>query len=244
VFREFEGLLAPGHSICVVAIEHSHERLERVCNPELPARREPFEDLDCGTARLLRLGVQARLDAGRSQSRKVVALPPAVAELTAERDRFATRFNCVGELAGHGCLVRGRLEEHDPLRGRELLPGMAQSPRVLGRGLAMRAEQGCALGRLRREAQNGLRVPGRLGVVRKSREIQRPVLGACECDEHLLVKSDPPIQRQRFFDGETGELVTKPHATTVAVSIPDARHSSRFVVASPASASRSQRSVC
>jgi hypothetical protein len=63
----------------------------------------------------------------------------------------------------------------------------------------------------RRELEHRLRVTGRLGVVRKPRELCRAGGRVGERCERLLMKSVPPVRRQRLLDGKARKLVAECH---------------------------------
>ena len=75
----------------------------------------------------------------------------------------------------------------------------------------MRAERSGLSRRCRRELEHRLPVTGRLGVVREPRELGRAAGWVGERRERLLMKSDPPVRRQRLLNGEARELVAECH---------------------------------
>ena len=127
-------------------------------------------------------------------------------------ERLPVHVDRLRELPDRAELARATVEELRPRLGREAV-GEPERPRVLGGGLAMRPDRSCAHGGLGREAQHRLGVAGRLGVVGKAREIRSALGSACERCECFPVQGEPRVGRQRFLDGEAGELVAECHAT-------------------------------
>ncbi len=77
------------------------------------------------------------------------------------------------------------------------------------RGLAVRADGGCVLGRRGRQLEHRRDVSRSLGVVREPREVRRPVRRRAQQGESPRVELDPPARSERVLDREPGQLVAE-----------------------------------
>ena len=86
--------------------------------------------------------------------------------------------------------------------------GEPERPRILGGGLAVRAERSRALGGLPARSEHRVAVARRLGMVREPREIGSAV-GGSRAPRAPSMKSDLRFGAQRLLDGKAGELVAE-----------------------------------
>jgi hypothetical protein len=202
--RERHGLLTPGDSLVVVAVQHAHVRLGAVCVDELRAGRQPLEDRNRPEARALGLRVQAEVDVRHRQPPQVRRLAELIAELAVEADGVVPRPNRLLVAAGEVRLLGIRSQHGRPL-GRGQPGASAKRACVLCRGLAVRSRLDCALRGSRSMLEHGGGVAGLFGVVGEPRRIR--VAGRLEGREDPRMKLAPPLRRDRALHGEARELV-------------------------------------
>ena len=151
---------------------------------------------------------------------QAVALRERVGARAAQRQGALLRGDRRVELADEVPLVGPALEQRGLLLGRQRV-GVAQRPRVLSRGFAVRPERRGARGRRRREGKDrrpvarDVGVMGDAGRIRAAARLRRERRGGRAMQRH------PAVGRQRLLDGEAGELVTEGDA--VALGGDDAR---------------------
>ena len=172
--------VAPAHALGVVAAQHAQVALDRVRERELAAGRQLLEDLDRLAARLLGGVVQAERDRRRRQPRQVLAEPEPVVERSCERDRLLSRLERLGVAARQRRLA-SRSPRGATSRSRSVGGVVAQRAGVLLGRLAVRTDRRGARARPRREAQDGLGVPGRVGVMGEALRSCASAGWACEC---------------------------------------------------------------
>src|SRR6266511_1898774 len=135
-----------------------------------------------------------------------LALFERVAHHPAALERLLEGRDSLVVLIGDVTLSRATLEQLRAPGGRQSI-AESEGPRVLRSRLAVRTERRRAGGRCRCEAKHGVDVAGGLGVVREPGKIPRAACWIGERREGFAVQVDPPVERDRFLDGEAGELV-------------------------------------
>jgi hypothetical protein len=81
-------------------------------------------------------------------------------------------------------------------------------PEVLGR-LAVGAQLRGPLTGGRGVTEHCVHVAGRVGVVGQARGVDRPVPRARQRGQHVAVKLDPPVRRDRLLDRQPRQLVAE-----------------------------------
>ena len=144
------------------------------------------------------------------------------AQLRPDVERLPTRRERVLVLRGHVALVRVQPQELGAFRGRQAA-GEPQRARVLGGGLAVRADRRCAGSGRRRELEHRVGVARRLCVMREPREVGAwPPVRSSSAASVARWRASFRSGAARLLDGEPRELVAERDASrSRSTSIPD-----------------------
>ena len=206
---EGQRLLAAPHRVHVVGGEHGELREVAEGQPELAPLRQRLQQRDG----LLPVGdrvLAAVAEPGEAREpAQPVALGQAVAEGAPQLDLPRARRERLVDPIGHVALVGEGREEVRALGGLQGV-GVAQGAGVEGGGLPVRRQPGSARRRPRRVVQDGLGVPGGVGVVGEAGEVA-VVAAARERGERAPVQGDAARCRDRRLHREARELVPEAH---------------------------------
>ena len=125
-------------------------------------------------------------------------------------ERLDARRECLRVVRDHVAL--GGMADQQvraPLQGSP--PGEAQRACVLGCGLPVRAQPGCARSGRRGELEDRFGVASGLRMMRQPSEVGRPLGCGPESCKRRPVEDEPPVRGDSFLDGEPSQLVTKGH---------------------------------
>ena len=203
LLRERERAAAPLAGGVEVGGQHRELAAVGERHRQLPAGRELLELHDRLGGEALGLGVAALEPVEAGQPATGVALRDAVAELAVAQERLLARLDRIVDLVGQVALVRAALEQDGAVGDRQLARP-AQGARVLGRGLAVGAEQRGALSGGGGVAEHGGGVAGRLGVMR---EPGRVGAAGVEPLEHIAVQRGAATRRDLRLQRQARELV-------------------------------------
>ena len=175
---------------------------------ELVSGRKPLEQSHGLLAGLHRLGYSTGTPENRRESAQRVPLTTPVAKPSVALDGALLRLDGLVRLVGQVALERAALEQLGP-RLQRLLVREPERPRVLGGGLdgARRAKRPEPPLPARTRAPPPGHPPPRRGA-RAARARERRWVGR-RAPRAPLMKSDPPVRRQRLLDGKARKLVAE-----------------------------------